>query len=182
MRHDIDVYLQGLNAKLGGDRPWTRVDVYAANAIIGQIFGQGGGDEARRSEFFDRLRDRYGRTRGQQIFDDLSEFDDPDSPATISRTFRYGRADGAGRGQRRARQGLVQADRRRAGSPVPPARPRWASNFLMVGASRSATGHPLFVAGPQIGYTYPGLTMEVDISYPGVQARGATAPGFAGNS
>ena len=60
-------------------------------------------------------------------------------------------------------------------------RKRWASNFLMVGASRSATGHPLFVAGPQIGYTYPGLTMEVDISYPGVQARGATAPGFAGN-
>ena len=51
----------------------------------------------------------------------------------------------------------------------------------MVGASRSTTGHPLFVAGPQIGYTYPGLTMEVDISYPGVQARGATAPGFAGN-
>ena len=51
----------------------------------------------------------------------------------------------------------------------------------MVGASRSATGHPLFVAGPQIGYTYPGLTMEVDISYPGVQARGATSPGFAGN-
>ena len=46
---------------------------------------------------------------------------------------------------------------------------------------RSRTGHPLFVAGPQIGYTYPGLTLEADISYPGVQARGATAPGFPGN-
>ena len=58
------------------------------------------------------------------------------------------------------------------------AHPRWASNFLLVGASRSATGHPLFVGGPQIGYTYPGLTLEADISYPGVQARGATAPGL----
>ena len=61
------------------------------------------------------------------------------------------------------------------------AHPRWSSNFLLVGSGRSATGHPLFVGGPQIGYTYPGLTLEADISYPGVQARGATAPGFAGN-
>ncbi len=181
VRHDIDVYLQGVNAKLGGDRPWTRVDVYASNAIIGQIFGEGGGDEARRSEFFDRLRDRFGRTRGQQIFDDLAEFDDPDSPTTISRTFRYGRAERSGRGQCRARQGFLQADRPERPGAAASAPRRWASNFLMVGASRSTNGHPLFVAGPQIGYTYPGLTMEVDVSYPGVQARGATAPGFAGN-
>ena len=51
----------------------------------------------------------------------------------------------------------------------------------MVGASRSLTGHPLFVGGPQIGYFYPGLTLEADIAYPGVQARGATSAGFAGN-
>ena len=61
------------------------------------------------------------------------------------------------------------------------AHPRWSSNFLLVGSSRSATGNPLFVAGPQIGYLYPGLTLEADIAYPGVQARGATSPGFAGN-
>jgi acyl-homoserine lactone acylase PvdQ len=178
VRHDIDVYLQGLNARLGGDRPWTRVDVYAANAITGQIFGQGGGDEARRSEFFDRLRDRFGRTRGQQIFDDLSQFDDPDSPATLSRTFRYGRANGPGAGNVVLDKGSFKPTGPRG---LASAARRWASNFLMIGASRSTTGHPLFVAGPQIGYTYPGLTMEVDISYPGVQARGATSPGFAGN-
>ena len=33
-----------------------------------------------------------------------------------------------------------------------------ASNFLMVAAKRSTNHHPLFVAGPQIGYYYPGLT------------------------
>ena len=43
-----------------------------ANAITGQIFGQGGGDEARRSEFLSTLRKRYGKAKGQGIFDDLS--------------------------------------------------------------------------------------------------------------
>ena len=37
----------------------------------------------------------------------------------------------------------------------------------MVAGSRSTNGHPLFVAGPQIGYYYPGLTLEADISWPG---------------
>jgi acyl-homoserine lactone acylase PvdQ len=36
------------------------------------------------------------------------------------------------------------------------------------------------VAGPQIGYTYPQLTMEADVKGPGYQARGATAPGWPG--
>src|SRR3954454_23464829 len=43
VRHDIDVYLAGINARLkaeGGTRTWTRVDIYAANAITGQLFGQ----------------------------------------------------------------------------------------------------------------------------------------------
>jgi acyl-homoserine lactone acylase PvdQ len=50
----------------------------------------------------------------------------------------------------------------------------------MVGAKRSATGHPLFVAGPQIGYFYPGLTLEMDLKGPGFQARGVAIPGSAG--
>jgi acyl-homoserine lactone acylase PvdQ len=180
VRHDIDVYLEGINARLGADRPWTRVDVYAANAITGQIFGEGGGDEARRSEFLSRLIKRHGRTRALRLFDRLSEFDDPRSPTTLSKRFRYGRAIGIGRGNAVLDAGSFK--------PVGPkglatasARPRWASNFLLVAGRRSANGHPLFVGGPQIGYTYPGLTLEADIAYPGVQARGATSPGFAGN-
>jgi hypothetical protein len=101
VRHDIDVYLQGLNAKLkadGGTRPWTRVDIYSANAITGQIFGQGGGDEARRSEFLSRLFKKCGKSKGQDVFDDVSEFDDPDSPTTLSKAFRYGKAIGVGKG------------------------------------------------------------------------------------
>ncbi len=42
-----------------------------------------------------------------------------------------------------------------------------ASNELMVSGSRSATHHPIMVAGPQIGYYYPGLTTEVVENAPG---------------
>ena len=67
----------------------------------------------------------------------------------------------------------------RARTAVMPSPPH-ASNFLMVGRKRSATGHPLFVAGPQIGYFYPGLTLEMDLHGGGIDTRGASAPGFPG--
>ena len=36
------------------------------------------------------------------------------------------------------------------------------------------------VAGPQIGYYYPGLTLEVDLEGPGISQRGVTAAPFPG--
>jgi Penicillin amidase len=179
--HDVDVYLQGMNARLGAGQKWSRVDIFSANAIIGQIFGQGGGDEARRSDFLSTLRKRYGKTKGTRMFDDFSEFDDPDAQSTMSKAFPYGKANGEGKGNAVLDAGSYKATGLKGLGAAASAHPRWSSNFLLVGAKRSTTGHPLFVGGPQIGYTYPGLTLEADISYPGVQARGATAPGFAGN-
>ena len=60
------------------------------------------------------------------------------------------------------------------------ATPRWASNFEIIGRKRSTTGHPLFVGGPQIGYFYPGLTLEADVRWPGHQARGVYSPANPG--
>jgi len=37
-----------------------------------------------------------------------------------------------------------------------------ASNALLLGAKRSTTGHPLFVAGPQVGYFFPEFFAEID--------------------
>ena len=50
----------------------------------------------------------------------------------------------------------------------------------MIDAERSATGYPLMVGGPQIGYFYPGLTYEIDMHAPGLQWRGATSAPFPG--
>ena len=182
--HDVDVYVKGINARLreekSGQKPWTRVDVYSINALAGQIFGQGGGDEVRRSQFLDALRKRLGKAQGDTIFDDLSEHLDNDTPVTIDKSFPYENVPGTQTGNAVIDDGSTNPKTSRAVANSAKTR-RYASNFLMVSADRSATGHPLFVAGPQIGYFYPGLTLELDLKGPGFEARGAAMPGGAGN-
>ena len=55
--------------------------------------------------------------------------------------------------------------------------PRAMSNALLVSASNSASGHPLAVMGPQVGYFAPQILMEEDIHGPGIDADGAAFPG-----
>ena len=50
----------------------------------------------------------------------------------------------------------------------------------MITKGRSATGRPLMVSGPQIGYFAPGLTYEIDMNAPGLKWRGATSAPFPG--
>jgi acyl-homoserine lactone acylase PvdQ len=182
--HDVDVYVAGINARLRADKssqkPWTRVDVYSINALAGQIFGQGGGDEVRRSQLLDALRKRVGAAPGQTVFNDLSEHVDADTPLTSTKKFPYEPIPSSSAGNAVIDDGSTSAATARAVANSANSR-RYASNFLMVSAKRSATGHPLFVAGPQIGYYYPGLTLEMDLKGPGFEARGAAIPGGAGN-
>ena len=66
--HDIDVFISGINDYLAdsgsSNAPWTRNDVYALNALKGQFVGQGGGDEARRSQFLGGLAAAARREEG----------------------------------------------------------------------------------------------------------------------
>jgi acyl-homoserine lactone acylase PvdQ len=184
MLHDIDVYLKGINARLkfekSSQKPWTRVDVYSINALAGQIFGQGGGDEVRRSQFLDALRKRLGASQAQTIFNDLSEHVDADTPVTVQQQFPYEAIPASTAGNAVIDAGSTSPKTNTAVAGSAKSR-RYASNFLMVSGSRSATGHPLFVAGPQIGYFYPGLTLEMDLKGPGIEARGAAMPGGPGD-
>lgn len=181
---DIDAYVEGINARLRFDRslekPWTRVDVYAINALAGQIFGQGGGDEARRSMLLDGLRRKLGAEAGRRVWSDLAEQLDSDTPATISKRFPYARIPSRAPGSAVIDNGSLNAGAEAAVATASRAH-RNMSNFLILSGRRSTNGHPLFVAGPQIGYFYPGLTLEMDLRAPGIQARGAAMPGGAGN-
>ena len=174
---DIDLYVQGVNDRLKKEKSkakkWTRVDVYAINALAGQIFGQGGGDEVNRSKLLSALRLRLGNSDGTTVWNDLTEHLDADTPTTGTKSFPYEAIAAPAAGS-----AVVDNT-----SPALRAMPRhhYASNFLMVTGKRSANGHPLFVAGPQIGYFYPGLTLELDLHAPGIDARGAAMPGGAGN-
>src|SRR3954469_20753518 len=159
---DIDLYVQGVNDRRKKEKSkakkWARVDVYAINALAGQIFGQGGGDEVNRSKLLSALRTRLGSSQGTTVWNDLTEHLDADTPTTISKSFPYEGVVAPAPGS-----AIVDDTAPAVAASV---RHRYASNFLMVGAKRSANGHPLFVAGPQIGYFYPGLTLELDLHAP----------------
>jgi acyl-homoserine lactone acylase PvdQ len=53
-----------------------------------------------------------------------------------------------------------------------------ASNALLVGAGRSASRRPLAVMGPQTGFTYPNIFLEIDLRGGGFDVRGAMLPGL----
>ena len=60
MLRDWQAYADGVNAawRAAGNNqpPWTVNDVIATNAFIGSIFGYGGGQEVRNSDFLAKLR------------------------------------------------------------------------------------------------------------------------------
>jgi acyl-homoserine lactone acylase PvdQ len=171
---DIDAYVAGINAynKAKGlpSAPWVRNDVIAVATVLAARFGAGGGDEARRSQLLDALRRQLGKEKGDQVWNDLAELEDPESPVAVSGRFAYS----ATRSLDAPGSVVVDAD---SFAPPPLALHVGASNALLIGSSRSATGHPLFVAGPQVGYYFPEVFLEYDLHGGGVDVRGAAVPG-----
>jgi acyl-homoserine lactone acylase PvdQ len=110
------------------------------------------------------------------VWDDLREADDADAPVTVRARFPYGSASGApGPGNVVVAPGSFEPVR----WGLPAARvTRRMSNALLVGARRSASGHPIFVAGPQVGYFSPEILMEQDLHGGGLTGRGVTFPGL----
>src|SRR6266508_1059621 len=175
---DIDDYLQGINdarSLAGVPGPaWTRNDVVAVAALIGARFGKGGGDEARRAQFLAALQQRLGDGAGRKVFNDLREQRDPEAPVSVPGKFKL--VSGEGTGNAVIDAGSIGASAAQAAATAQSAQ-RSASNALLVGAGLSQNGHPLFVAGPQVGYLYPGALYEADLHGGGIDARGATFPG-----
>ena len=187
---DIDTYLQGINLWYAQNRPdaepFERADIYALNAIKAQFLGEGGGTEVQNALFLDAARDRLGKRarhaglRGPPPAQRSRDLDDDRE----GRAAPDGRERRAAEGPRAAREGHLQVGRAsscRAAthSAAAPQRAK-ASNVLLVDGERSATGTPIMVGGPQIGYNYPGLTMEMGLYGPTIRARGATSAPFPG--
>lgn len=179
---DIDLYLAGINAyqSAHGAKPnFTRNDIYALNAIKDQFVGEGGGNQALNSEFLSALDRKLGARRGMKVFDDLREAYDPEAPASVPGHVQF-------QPRPRSMSGNVMLDPESlspAASDALANQNRYrghASNELMVSGARSATHHPIMVAGPQIGYYYPGFTTEVVENAPGIHQRGVTSAPFPG--
>jgi acyl-homoserine lactone acylase PvdQ len=178
---DVRAYVAGINAynrKQGnGIAPWTETDVIAVTGLLGQVFGAGGGDEARSSLLLAELRRRLGRA-GDAVWRDLRSASDPETSVTTTRRFPYAtERRGKSPGSLVVDPGSLSSAAATAAKVRMAGRAR-ASNAVLVGRKRSATGHPLAVMGPQLGYFYPELFLEVDAHGGGIHVRGGALPGI----
>ena len=174
--------------------PWKPTDVVAIASLIGGIFGRGGGNELNSALTMQAFVDRMGKAAGRRAWLGFRSKNDPEAPTTISKPFPYetrsafakrglalpdphsvkptkiatastaaGTSEGIGGVGARLRAALASAGH--------------ASNWELVSAKHSATGHPIAVMGPQVGYYVPQILMEEDLHGPGIDARGAAFPG-----
>ena len=184
-----------------GPDPWNPRDIIATAALVGGIFGKGGGGEIGHAQMLQALRKRFGRRRGDVLYRDLRGVEEPEAPTTVHRRrFPYQRPARRERGVALPDEGSVKrepivvsaegAGTRRAARLEgilggPDALPDANSNALLVSGRESQSGHPLAVMGPQTGYFTPQLLMEQDVhappseAGPGIDARGAA---FAGTN
>jgi acyl-homoserine lactone acylase PvdQ len=181
-----------------GQQPqhWKLTDVIATASLIGGLFGKGGGEEVRSARILQSFVDRFGTRPGRRAWLDFRSKDDPEAPITVGGRFPYETASPF------SKRGLAMPDRGsvRFTPPAPPLsggrssgrssgalglgdlhrsllRHRHMSNSLLVSARESATGHPVAVMGPQVGYYVPQILMEEDLHGPGFDAAGASFPG-----
>ncbi len=187
--HDIDIYLDGINAYLADHddtlgiythvAPFTRTDIYAFNAIKDQFVGEGGGQQAANGELLSSLERKLGAKKGYAVWNDLREAYDPEAPVSVPGHVQFQPRPTSTTGNVMLDPGSLSASASRA-LLVEREFKGHASNALLVAGFRSATHHPIMVAGPQIGYYYPGLTTEVVLNAPGVHERGVTTAPFPG--
>jgi acyl-homoserine lactone acylase PvdQ len=174
--------------------PWKASDVLAIASLIGGIFGRGGGGELRSAQTMQALEDRFGRAAGRKAWLGFRAKNDPEAPTTISKSFPYETRSAF------VKKGLALPDRGSVHESVTaktssaPAGSRLSvgmqlrralreaghsSNWELVSAKESASGHSLAVLGPQVGYYVPQILMEEDLHGPGIDVRGASFPGIS---
>ncbi len=173
---------------------WKPTDVIAIASLVGGIFGRGGGNELSSALTMQSFVNRMGKQAGRKAWLGFREKNDPEAPTTIAKKFPYETRSAF------AKQGLALPDRgsvrevktatassataggeglnslgARLQAAIEAA--GHASNWELVSAEHSASGHPIAVMGPQVGYFVPQILMEEDLHGPGIDARGAS---FAG--
>jgi acyl-homoserine lactone acylase PvdQ len=154
----------------------TLADAIAGFSFIGSIFGNGGGEEVTDSNFLAELEHKLGTSEGEKVYRDLRESNDPEAPVTTTTPFPYDKEPtGPEPGALVIDPGSMSSSAIKAAQALQASR-RHASNFLVVGANNTKSGHPLAVMGPQLGYFYPEIVMQAQLSGPGIEAEGIMAP------
>lgn len=176
---------------------WKLADSVAESYLLIGQFTVSGGTEAQQAMILRALRARLGTRKGNRVYADLRNLENSMTPTTSQQTFRSDdpRPDGHSSamldpGSYKLRNAVAAEQPGMSGS-VSVARPTWArelartrlalpheeSNAVLVAAKHSASGHPLAVMGPQIGYYSPEVVVEEELHAPGIQVAGMSFPG-----
>jgi acyl-homoserine lactone acylase PvdQ len=171
----VNAYAAGINgyyrARGIATQPFTANDVVASAALIAARFGTNGGQEVANAMFLDALEERFGAADVRRVFADLREVNNPESPVSVPGSFAFAQQTPPPT----AAGSVVLDDGSFKGALLPAA--AFASNALLINAKRSETGHPLLVAGPQVGYFFPEFFAEMELAGAGFAVRGAVFPG-----
>jgi acyl-homoserine lactone acylase PvdQ len=191
----------------GTIEPFTATDIVAIGAVVGALFGTGGGGEVQSALALLAAEKKYGATEGRQVWRAFQEQDDPEAVETIhdGKTFSYGNSPASPTGVALPDAGSVAAEplliastgsaatatagatvaatTTAASTSVVPtaltAHKSGMSNALVISAANTVDGHPIAVFGPQTGYFAPQLLMLEELDGPGIHARGVA---FAGTN
>ena len=168
-----------------GPELFKPADIIATAAMVGGIFGKGGGKELQFSLLADALEDRFGRRGGARAFKDFRAAEDPEAPVTVfEQRFPYQVPPKRPTGVARPDKGTLKLNPTGTSGAFFPGTPVRASNALLVSGAESESGHPLMVAGPQVGYFNPQILMEQGVHAPatadgpGIDAQGASFVGI----
>jgi acyl-homoserine lactone acylase PvdQ len=176
--------------------PFKSTDVIAIASLVGGIFGRGGGNELNSALTMQAMVDRMGKKAGRKAWLEFRSKEDPEAPTTIKKRFPYQqRSAFAKRGLALPNPKSVKFTSTVAGASAASGGGEGitsvgdtlraaleaaghASNWELVSAKNSNTGHPLAVMGPQVGYYVPQILMEQELHGPGIDASGASFAGI----
>ena len=167
---------------------WTVTDTLFLIILQLREFGETAGGELQNAALFSQLKDTLGGKKGARAFEDFLKQSERRSYTSISSKERVFRSQNLGNTKRAAlaipdqAEEMAEEEARaeelkdqlfgELGFKTP------ASNALLVSAEESATGNPLEIGAPQVGYANPAFFMDIDVHVPGVaDFRGPAVPG-----
>lgn len=180
--------------------PWSPIDSAAIAIRLMQYFGGGGAGEIRNMALMAYMKSQK-KLAGHEldVLDDFAWFQDPEATCTIppkdetpgphptfpiptrAETERH-IAQLPKLGMLDLLPGIRLAERRestlvaeRVGAPY-----KVGSYCIVVGPKRSATGRPLLLSGPQMGWQTPSIVHEISYNAPNQQVVGMDVPGLPG--
>ncbi|MDQ3915546.1 MAG: penicillin acylase family protein [Actinomycetota bacterium] len=169
---------------------WTPLDTLYVAILQLRVFGETAGAELDNAGLYAHLVKKLGGKLGPKVYEDLVARNDPASATSIARADGVFPSQELGRTSRKsfaipdgaeqlARDTSREQKRYRAfleklGFRAP------ASNALLVSARESASGNPMEIGAPQVGYAVPSFFWDVDVHVTGKEEahfRGPAVPG-----